>query len=35
VSELVEKNLVQRSTQGLQAVDIPKLSEYVDSFAQL
>lgn len=35
VTELVEKGLVQRSTTGLQAVDIPMLSEYVDSFAQL
>nr|WP_306287494.1 cyclic nucleotide-binding domain-containing protein [Pseudoalteromonas sp. WY3] len=35
VTELVEKSLVQRSTQGLLAVDIPRLSQYVDSFAQL
>ncbi|WP_341218989.1 Crp/Fnr family transcriptional regulator [uncultured Pseudoalteromonas sp.] len=35
VTELVEKGLVQRSTNGLQAVDTPMLSEYVDSFAQL
>ena len=35
VTELVEKGLVQRSNQGLQVVDIDKLSDYVDSFAQL
>ena len=35
VTELVEKGLVLRSNDGLQAVDIPRLSDYVDSFAQL
>jgi len=35
VSDLVEKGLVERSSDGLKAVDIANLSDYVDSFAQL
>ena len=35
VSELVERGLVARSNDGLKAVDLDKLSDYVDSFSQL
>ena len=34
VSELVEKGLIVRSSEGLKPVDVDALEDFVDSFAQ-